>query len=203
MMGRRFYRLVLAPIALLSLSACSGMRMMDDAKSAHVPYGKMIVVGKFEVTPPFPMEEHLVGKGTSVRAVQKYLNKVFFSTTEWPVPMQDVEENSRYWRNTLEATWGDTYFKQTEARQTYLNLGMSYLDTLTMSRALLPGGVSFTPPEDAKAVYIGTVRYTRDDFWNITKVQIIDEYKEAYAAFREQYGKAVPLKKALLRQSKR
>ncbi len=108
---------------------------------------------------------------------------------------------SSQWKNTLNATWDKTYFKVTDARKTYLNAGMFYVDAISLSQAWLPGGMSFTSPANAKAIYIGTVRYTCDDFLSVTKIQVIDEYKEAKAEFEKELGKSVRLHKVLLRRA--
>jgi len=51
-----------------------------------------------------------------------------------------------------------------------------------------------------KAVYIGTVRYTRDEFFEIKKVAIVDDYERANSEFRKKFGTKIALRKALLRR---
>jgi molybdopterin synthase catalytic subunit len=60
--------------------------------------------------------------------------------------------------------------------------------------------VSLKPGD--RAVYIGTVRYHRNEFWEITKVAIVDDYDRANADFRKKFGAKTPLRKALLTPAK-
>lgn len=190
---------LLLGFAILLLQGCGLPVMMADATTKSPKAEHVIVVGKFEVSPPLA---DFSGNATDKSVTYgrgRYFNQVFFSATHNPVDSLDYSMRSRQWKNTLNAFWGQTYLKETKAQKTYLNAGMLYLDSTSMDRAWLPGGFSFTPPANAKAVYIGTVRYTRDDFWNITQVHIIDEYKEARTEFEEYFGKSIHLEKALLR----
>jgi hypothetical protein len=66
-----------------------------------------------------------------------------------------------------------------------------------MSRARFPGGLKVALKPGDRAVYIGTLRYHRDEFFEITKVSIVDEYGAAQAEFRKKFG-GVPLRKALM-----
>ena len=186
------------------IQACATMKMMPDAASAQAADGKLIVVGKFELNPPLAKVEKESGKKGFLNTYNPadYVNTVYFSATPQAAEKIDQSMMTPQWNNTLHATFDETYFKESDAQKTYINAGMTYVDAISMDKAWLPGFMSFTPPANAKAVYIGTVRYTRDDFWNITKVQVIDEYKSAKTEFEKRFGKAVRLEKALLRREK-
>lgn len=197
----KMYKLSLLCFLLALLQGCSAMRTMADAKTLKPEAGKLIVVGKFELDPPLIQPGDDAGHKPAFIGAGKYVNKAFFSATAKPVDRIDDSMRSSQWNNTLDATWGETYFKETDARKTYLNAGVFFVDVISMDQAWLPAGMSFTPPANAKAIYIGTVRYTRDDFMNITKVQVIDEYREAKAEFEKSLGKTVRLQKVLLRKA--
>jgi hypothetical protein len=49
-----------------------------------------------------------------------------------------------------------------------------------------------------KAVYIGTIRYHRDEFFTISRIQIVDDYGHANAEFKKKFGSKHSLRKALL-----
>ncbi|MFT7106697.1 MAG: hypothetical protein ACJAVT_001218 [Yoonia sp.] len=57
------------------------------------------------------------------------------------------------------------------------------VDTIT-----LPGGLVTAAHPKTWAVYVGAVRYSRDDFFAITDVQVVDRYTLAAAAVRSRYG---------------
>jgi hypothetical protein len=193
----KLYETCVLGLFLALLQGCSIPVMMDDAKVGESTPGRVIVVGKFELVPPMPEIEKTTRRA-SYYNTSKYINKVYFSATPQAVEHVDESMGSGQWKNTLNATFGETYFKQTDARTTHLNAGVFYVDATSLTKAWLPGGFSFTPPDNAKAVYIGTVRYTRDDFYNISKVQVVDEYKDTKREFEKRFGKAVRLENALL-----
>jgi hypothetical protein len=63
-------------------------------------------------------------------------------------------------------------------RRTFLNGAVAHLDVLAQEKLWFPGGYYFDVPKGAAAVYIGTLRYFRDDFNSITRVEVIDERKD-------------------------
>jgi len=191
-------RVCLLGAVLALLQACSLPQRVPDAESGKPDAGNVIVVGKFEITPPVSEIEKELGRETESMTFGSQTYEVFFSVTNQPVKRVSTNLMSDEWENLLSAFWGKTYFKELERKKTYLNAGVLYTDAKSADRVWLPGGMSFTPPAGAQAVYIGTVRFTRDDFWNITKIQIVDEYKKANAEFRKRFGKTVALKKSLL-----
>lgn len=71
-----------------------------------------------------------------------------------------------------------------------------------MSRAYFPGGLKATIRPRDKAVYIGTIRYYRDEFFDVSKVRIKDDYTHAKAEFKKKFGKKYSLRKALLKKVK-
>jgi hypothetical protein len=60
--------------------------------------------------------------------------------------------------------------------------------------------VSLKPGE--KAVCIGTVRYNHNEFLEITKASIVDDYERANAEFKKKFGSRYPPHKALLTPAK-
>jgi hypothetical protein len=63
-------------------------------------------------------------------------------------------------------------------RRTYVNGAMAFIDTARQEKPWFPGGYYFDVPKDASAVYIGTLRFYRDDFNSITRVEVVDERKD-------------------------
>ena len=53
-----------------------------------------------------------------------------------------------------------------------------------------------------KAVYVGTLRLHRDEFHEVTKAELRDDYNEAMAEYRKRFaGEPLP-RKALLRRAR-
>ncbi len=49
---------------------------------------------------------------------------------------------------------------------------------------------------DDRAVYVGTVRYHRDDYNTITKTEVINDYARVNKAFVAKYGAGLKLRNA-------
>ncbi len=47
-------------------------------------------------------------------------------------------------------------------------------------------------------IYIGTIQYHRNEFFEVTKSAIVDDYERANAEFKKKFGTKHPLRKALL-----
>ncbi|HEX9395903.1 MAG TPA: hypothetical protein VF943_04100, partial [Burkholderiales bacterium] len=80
----------------------------------------------------------------------------------------------------------------------FLDIGGNMLD-----RAYFPGGLRVAVNGEDRAVYIGTLRYHRDEFWKITRVVIVDDYAAASAEFSARFGAQQVLHKSLMQAQKR
>jgi hypothetical protein len=100
----------------------------------------------------------------------------------------------------IEATLEQTFFVRSSDRPFYILGGMLWLEfgNYGSNKAYFPGGLRVALKPGDKAVYIGTVRYQRDEFWNFKKISIVDDYERANAEFRKQFGARTALRKALL-----
>lgn len=85
-------------------------------------------------------------------------------------------------------------------QRTFLNGGMTYLNVMQEERLWFPGGYYFDVPSGAGAVYIGTLRYTRNDFNSITKVEVIDERQDVAAALEKTGGSPLQVQTSLLKR---
>ncbi len=56
-------------------------------------------------------------------------------------------------------------------------------------------------PSD-KAIYIGTLRLHRDEFHEVTRAEVRDDFAAASAEFKKKFGAGVTLRKALMRKPK-
>ena len=69
-------------------------------------------------------------------------------------------------------------------------------------KIILPTGFKINIKSSDKAVYIGKIRYTRDDFNSITRVELKDDYKKARRLFKKKFGKKYKLRKSLVKKIK-
>ena len=67
--------------------------------------------------------------------------------------------------------------------------------SVDVDRLILPGGLKYEVQPSDRAIYIGTLRYHRDDYNAITKVDLLDEFDKAKKAFVKQHGATVKLRR--------
>jgi hypothetical protein len=72
----------------------------------------------------------------------------------------------------------------------------------TPDQAYFPGGLKANIRPDDRAVYIGTIRYHRNEFFEITDAEIVDDYDRVKAESERQLGRKYPLRKALLKPAR-
>ncbi|GMT49400.1 MAG: hypothetical protein IEMM0008_0939 [bacterium] len=67
----------------------------------------------------------------------------------------------------------------------------------TIENLVLPGGYKVNTQDGDKAIYIGTLKYTRDEFNQIINSKIIDNYKKENMKFVKKFGTKYKLRKSL------
>lgn len=185
------------------VTGCAFPTMMPVANTVDTTGKTVIVVGEIELDPPLevkfeqPTHWNVIGD-------ENLQNKVHMATGAKPKPVNTDNsiEHMSQWENAMEVELGKTFFLKTAANRTYLNGAMITLDVTTHDRIWLAGGYYFDVPKGAKAIYIGTLKYTRDDFNEIKKIRLINEYKKVLPEFKKKFGNSVKLKKSLLKRLK-
>lgn len=186
-------------VGLLVLAGCTLPVKLPDATSDTAPPGRVILVGKIEIDPP--MEGHEQSTEWNVIGDGAILNRISMATGPQPVPLQPNAYRMADWKDHISARWGETFIVTAPRHpRTWLRGGMMRVDMSASGEVWFPGGWYFDVPEGANAVYIGTLRYSRGDFYRIRKVEVRDEYRAALKAFREKFGAGASLNKALLRK---
>ena len=61
----------------------------------------------------------------------------------------------------------------------------------------IPAPLEFDIRPGDRAIYVGTWRLHRDEFNEVTRAQLLDQYSAAAAEFRKRFGREIPLRKAL------
>ena len=183
----------LALLVALALAGCApAPRAPVDSQEA-VATGDTIVVGRVELVPPLRKgEQRLHGVGSG-----RYENTIFLLTDERLRKLPPDPALSDF-AGRIEATLGSIFYVRSSDRPFYILGGVLFLEIGSgMSRARFPGGLKVALKAGERAVYIGTLRYHRDEFFEITSVVVVDEYAAANAEFRKKFG-GVPLRKALM-----
>ena len=188
-------RFTLAGLLLAMLGACVGAAREPVDSLSGLGDVETVVVGRIDLVPPLRKDEQkLNGLGTG-----RFENKIFLITDEHYRVLKDEPGMADY-AGRIEATLGKNFFVGSDSKPFYILGGMLYLDLggADTNRAYFPGGLKVDLRPGDRAVYIGTIRYHRNEFFEITKAVIVDDYARANAEFKKKYGAKYSLRKALL-----
>lgn len=186
-----------AALLLLALAAAACAPAPRAPADSAAPAGgdEVILVGRVELVPPLRKgEQRLRGIGTG-----QYENRMFLLTGERARALPAEPALADY-AGRIEATLGQHFFVRSRSAPFYILGGVVFLEVGGggMSRARFPGGMRVAPRPGDKAVYIGTLRYERDEFFEVSKVTVVDEYAAASAEFKRRFGGGTQLRKALM-----
>jgi len=185
---------VAAALLALALAACAGPARERVEGWSGVGSGETVVVGRIELVPQLRKEEQKLQNLNS----GSFENVVYLMADSRNRVLQD-EPKTKDFGGRIEATLEQTFFVRSSDQPFYILGGMIWLEIgRGQNKAYLPGGLKVALKSGDKAVYIGTVRYYRDEFWNFSKVSIIDDYDRANTEYRKKFGTKIPLRKALL-----
>jgi hypothetical protein len=186
--GRSVPAHVGAMLVALSLSACQHSpetsRLLGD--------GEVTVVGRIDIVPPLT-EQELKAIGNS-RAINR--GSVFLSD-------RFVELNIHKMGAGRHAEVVDLGKHFVIKRRQFENLHYSGVFIGTKAtpyseQVRLPGNVVYKIRPEDKAIYIGTLRYHRDEYNGIKNVEYIDEYNDALKQFYKIQGDSkTPLRRVL------
>lgn len=194
---RLVYRLFACIVFAAFITGCALPSAMQKATNLEVSPSSVIIVGKIEIDPPIDKELEQTTHW-NVIGDDAILSKIVMATGADPTPVNTDVVISE-WQNYIEAVQSKTFFLQTRRQRTYLKGAMITLDAINQDRIWLPGGMYFDAPKDAQVIYLGTLRYTRNDFNDIKNVEIIDEYKNTLAEFKQRFGSSATMKRSLLK----
>jgi hypothetical protein len=157
---------------------------------------EMVLVGRIELVPPLRKGEQRI-RGL---VVGDFENRMFLITDEKPRPLPRDIKLADY-SGRIEAPLGSTFFVRSRSAPFHLLGGVLFLDFGgdTQQRAHFPGGMQVAARPGDRAVYIGTLRYHRDEFFEISRVVVVDEYAQASAEYAKKFGTRYPLRKVLLK----
>lgn len=179
--------------ALFAMAAaavgCAGKPHLNSA--SELQSGEVILVGRIELVPPlFPNEQSLLAPLTG-----RFRDK---ATGVFSDALYDGEESPvSFHRNGVLVELGrDFYVRQPMSKTLFYSGGTIMIMTNNKEQRdmKLPGGLQYTLKPDDRAVYVGTLRYHRDDYNAITKTEFINDYARANQAFVAKYGSGVKLR---------
>jgi hypothetical protein len=182
----------------LLVAGCATPRKAVDSM-ADVGANEAVLVGRIEMVPPLQRGEQRL-EGLFVSDMR---NRAYFLTDDHWREVQGEASFSDY-RGYVGEEFGKTFAIAVPSQPLYLLKGIMYLHFTgnRWEQAWLPGGLRVDLQRGDKAVYMGTIRYHRNEFMDITKVEIVDEFNREQADFAKKFGPGTVLRKKLARPAK-
>lgn len=164
-------------LSCLALQGCTLPHALPAATDLHAGPPEVVVIGKIELDPPidarYEQKTHWNAIGD-----KHMLGHVLIATGSEFRPVDTFRLDGADFSSAIEAQWGVPFMVKAPRRRTFINGAMLHLDVVAQDRLWFPGGYYFDIPDGAPAVYIGTLRYSRNEFNTITRVEVIDDRKD-------------------------
>ncbi len=126
-------------------------------------------------------------------------NVAYVLTSERKRRLESEPTLSDY-KGRIDAPLGEFFFVETPSRPFYI-IGAQVLlasGGVRPDDVYLPGGLKVSVRSSDQAIYIGTLRYHRNEFFDITDVELIDEYDAARRALSRRFGDASELERRMV-----
>jgi hypothetical protein len=189
---------------LLFLTAC-GPRLEKPVTSiSEIGPDSVVVVGRLDLDPPLRPNEQKIRAGTidpfGVGDTMRDRGWLWFGrSAETPTEKGDV---------VLNPTLGQLYFFDLPKNEPYMlggyirvqfNVNMAGPRSVAVDEARIeiPGGLRYDIRPGDKAIYVGTLRLHRDEFNEVIKADLVDEYESAAVEFKKRFGPGTPLRNAI------
>jgi hypothetical protein len=198
-------RRLFAAAAALFVAGC--VSVSENVGSiSEVGGDSVLVIGKIEIVPPIKPDEQKYRAGWDPLNNQRYFKgRAVLFTSETP-------QYRDYTGNALNPPLEEVYFLKLPKAHRYVVKGsvtMSFVSRGSSARSgydqaelLFPTPMEVDVRPGDKAIYVGTLRLHRDEFHEVTKAELRDDYAAATAEFRKRFaGEPLP-RKALLKRAK-
>jgi len=182
-----------ALVCLLLVSCVPSKRREVDGPS-DLGSGEILLVGRIKLTPPISKDEQRLPG-----IAEDWRGHVMVILGETAAPLVRPFKTSGY-KNRIEAP-PDREFSVAVPAGSFSIRGAVVplkLDEPPTDEALLPGGFRVEVRPGDRAIYIGTIHYHRDEFWQITKIEVEDDYDRVRADCAKRWGASDALRKAVV-----
>jgi hypothetical protein len=186
--------LVVAGVGIM-LSGC--VPALEEVKSAKdLQPNEILLVGKVELVPKLEKFEQQNLKGIGTGKFKGRFGLIF--AEQKPAYEKGSQSGTTYKQmdNYALVEPGKTFFvRYPKGKPIYFLGGVIYLATNggSLDTMKLPGGIKYTPRKNTRAIYLGTIRYYRDDYNAIKKVRLINQISQAKRALRKETGADMPV----------
>jgi hypothetical protein len=186
----------IAPIAF-AVFTLGCMHMRRDVQSFDsLRADEVVLAGRIDLVPPLRPEEQNIGSISPYELE----NTAYLMLDDEARALKGTPTQADL-QGSIGAPLGQLFMVAIESRPKFI-VGASIV--LSVGRgghetADLPGGFWVDVRPGDKAVYIGTLRYFRNEFFEILRVDVIDDFAYDGPAFVQRFGSAYPLHKRLAR----
>jgi hypothetical protein len=189
--------LICSQLLIGLLGACSTPSL---SSLSDISGNEVVIVGRVELVPGLKKYEQQV---TGFGGATTFENTMVLITGDTNKEIKKEFSLSEM-SGRIDAVLDNNFYARSSNKPFYILGGKIFLsvDKSTSRTLYFPGGFKVTPKPGDKAVYIGTIRYERDEFSNIKKVTIVDDYENTRTEFNKKFGNQEILKKSLLAETK-
>src|SRR5262245_15735718 len=192
----------LAVFALL-VAGCTTLHQ-EVAGLGEVKSDSVVLVGRIEIVPPIDPKEQNIRTGLDPFGTKNhFLGRAIMFLSDQP----KYEDRTN---NAINPTLEQTYFIQVPKSQRFMVRGSVTMDyrqqvvsrrqvAIEQTELMIPAPIEFDIKPSDSAIYIGTLRLHRDEFNEVVKAEILDDYAGASTEFRKKFGITASLRKALLK----
>jgi hypothetical protein len=197
---------LLLAAAFLVLAGCGPRPEQPVTRLSEIGADSVVVVGRLDLQPPLRPKEQQLKMGTfdPFDAAETLRDRGFLwfgRAADTPAEKGDFVMNPRL---------GELYFLRVPKNMPNMIGGYimaQYVTRMTGPRSMavddarieIPGGVRYDIRPGDRAIYVGTLVLYRDEFNEVTKAVIADDYPAAATAFKQRFGSGTELRKAIPR----
>jgi hypothetical protein len=190
-------RSLLPAFAALLLAGCvtvsEGVSELSEVGSDAV-----LVVGRIELVPALrPDEQNIAPPNDLFNSKRYFLGRAVLFMSDEPIYRERTG-------HALNPAIGETFFLKVTRSQRFLVRGSVTMEMrmnsgrLEQTELLMPAPLLIDVRPGDQAVYIGTLRLHRDEFHEVTRAEVRDDYASAIVDFRRRFGAAGAPRKALV-----
>jgi hypothetical protein len=174
--------------------ACADLRPRFSGFD-KLPEGQTAVVGKVELVPPLADADQQVDRP----GASDLEDRVFVVVDDHVRIVSDAPGLSQI-SGSIKAPLGMTFRAVLPTKPHYLLKSIVFLKVGRVNdSATFPGTFAIDIQPGDRAVYLGTLRYHRNEFMETVRVEVIDDYEREAAEFAKAYGTTPRLENRLLR----
>ena len=175
---------------ILNFSACVPS-MPPLPHISELQSGEIVLISKIELVPPLAKFEQQNLKTIGSGRLKDKISIMFSDQRPNIKKSSNASTSHKDIDNYAGIKPGETFvLRRPRSKFIHYLGGIIYLASTRsgLETMILPGGLKIHLQKNSKAIYLGTIRYYRDEYNEITKVRIIDERKAANREFRRNLG---------------